>query len=141
MRANTVCERSRPAFGALIIGVLAIVSRSDAQRILFGFGGQAAVPGELVGPAADGPGHRLGQQVSLGQRLGDLRVRGGPANPMADGDVREKFVANASLALSEEDVSALERAILTLDERTDLQAAFAPLGRATAVPDLKPVEP
>ena len=43
--------------------------------------GQAAVLGELVGPAADGPGYRLGQQVALGQRLGDLRVRGGPADP------------------------------------------------------------
>jgi 2-methylcitrate dehydratase PrpD len=89
-----------------------------------------AFPGGVRITTVDG--RRLEAQVPF--------QRGGPANPMADGDVREKFVANASLALSEEDVSALERAILTLDERTDLQAVFAPLGRATAVPDLEPVE-
>jgi 2-methylcitrate dehydratase PrpD len=89
-----------------------------------------AFPGGVRITTVDG--RRLEAQVPF--------QRGGPANPMADGDVREKFVANASLALSEEDVRALESAILTLDQRTGLQAVFAPLGRATAVADLKPVE-
>jgi 2-methylcitrate dehydratase PrpD len=89
----------------------------------------AAFPGGVRITTVDG--RRLEAQVPF--------QRGGQANPMADGDVREKFVANASLALSEEDVIALESAILTLDEGTDLQAALAPLGRAAAIADLNAV--
>jgi 2-methylcitrate dehydratase PrpD len=88
-----------------------------------------AFPGGVRITTVDG--RRLEAQVPF--------QRGGQANPMADGDVREKFVANASLALSEEDVIALESAILTLDEGTDLQAALAPLGRAAAIADLNAV--
>ena len=44
-------------------------------------GGVAAAGGESVGPAADQPGHRLGQGGSFGQRREDLGVGGGAAGP------------------------------------------------------------
>ena len=58
--------------------------------------------------------------------------RGGHANPMADEDVRQKFVDNATLALGEDAVRALEAAIMRLDQQSDLHAAFAPMQRASA---------
>lgn len=56
--------------------------------------------------------------------------RGGPGNPMSEADVREKFTANAGLALAPADVQALEAAILALEEQRDLKAALAPLRQA-----------
>jgi 2-methylcitrate dehydratase PrpD len=61
--------------------------------------------------------------------------QGGPENPLSPAEVREKFRANASLALAEASVEALERAILALEEQEDLTAALAPLRPVTeAVP-------
>jgi 2-methylcitrate dehydratase PrpD len=56
--------------------------------------------------------------------------KGGPENPMSSDEVREKFRANASLALGDDAVDALERAILTFEEQDDLTAALAPLTAA-----------
>jgi 2-methylcitrate dehydratase PrpD len=53
--------------------------------------------------------------------------KGGPENPMSDDEVREKFRANALLALSEEATDALEQAILSFEQQDDLAAALAPL--------------
>ncbi len=55
--------------------------------------------------------------------------RGGPENPMTSAEVREKFRANAALALSETDVDALEHAIMNLDRSEEL-GAFGLLSRA-----------
>jgi 2-methylcitrate dehydratase PrpD len=55
--------------------------------------------------------------------------RGGPDNPMAPAEVREKFRSNAGLALALTDVEALEEAIMTLDGHEDLSALEA-LSRA-----------
>jgi hypothetical protein len=46
---------------------------------------------------------------------------------MSDDEVREKFRANALLALSEEATDALEQAILSFEQQDDLAAALAPL--------------
>jgi 2-methylcitrate dehydratase PrpD len=48
--------------------------------------------------------------------------RGGPENPMSADEVRQKFRANAALALGDSDVEALEEAVMTLERREDLQA-------------------
>jgi 2-methylcitrate dehydratase PrpD len=55
--------------------------------------------------------------------------RGGPENPMTPPEVREKFRANAALALSEGDVGALEETVMTL-ERSDDLSPFGLLSRA-----------
>ena len=44
-------------------------------------GGGPARLGELTGPLADDPGHRLGHDSTLGQRRHDLRVGDGTAGP------------------------------------------------------------
>jgi 2-methylcitrate dehydratase PrpD len=46
--------------------------------------------------------------------------RGGPENPMTDEQVREKFRANASMALAESEVETLEVAIMTLEQHDRL---------------------
>jgi 2-methylcitrate dehydratase PrpD len=46
--------------------------------------------------------------------------RGGPDNPMTAEEIRDKFRANAALALAERDVEALEEAIMTLERRDNL---------------------
>lgn len=53
--------------------------------------------------------------------------KGGPENPMSAGEVRDKFRENASLALPDAGVTALEEAVLSLDEQVDVTAALAPL--------------
>ena len=53
--------------------------------------------------------------------------KGGPENPMSEDEVREKFRANALLALSPADADALESAILDFEHQDDLTAALAPL--------------
>jgi 2-methylcitrate dehydratase PrpD len=53
--------------------------------------------------------------------------KGGPENPMSADEVREKFRANAALALPAEAVDALERAILAFEQQDDLTVALAPL--------------
>jgi 2-methylcitrate dehydratase PrpD len=53
--------------------------------------------------------------------------KGGPENPMSPDEVREKFRANAALALSAEAVEELEQAILSFEQQDDLTAALAPL--------------
>jgi 2-methylcitrate dehydratase PrpD len=55
---------------------------------------------------------------------------GGPGNPMSANDVRAKFRGNAELALSAEDVTALENALLEIEDHADIQAALSPLTRA-----------
>jgi 2-methylcitrate dehydratase PrpD len=47
--------------------------------------------------------------------------RGGPDNPMTPEQVREKFRSNAALALSNDEVDALEEAIMTLERCADLR--------------------
>jgi 2-methylcitrate dehydratase PrpD len=53
--------------------------------------------------------------------------KGGPENPMLADEVREKFRANALLALDPPAVDALEEAILSFEQQDDLTAALAPL--------------
>jgi 2-methylcitrate dehydratase PrpD len=60
--------------------------------------------------------------------------KGGPENPLSADEVREKFRDNASLALPEPAVEALEEALLSLDELDDVTAALAPLTVTEAVP-------
>ena len=59
--------------------------------------------------------------------------RGGPENPMSAEEVREKFRENAALALSDAGVTALEEAVLALEEQADLASALAPLQLREAV--------
>ncbi len=59
--------------------------------------------------------------------------KGAPENPMSDDEVRAKFRENASLALAEPDVVALETAILALEQQGDLAAALAPLAAREVV--------
>ncbi len=56
-----------------------------------------------------------------------LYQRGGPENPLADADVVRKYRTNAALVLPSGAVTALEDAILALDERDDLRAVLSPL--------------
>ncbi len=71
-------------------------------------------------------------------RLRDGRVlaaelphqHGSPESPLTAAEVRDKYRANAALALPEAAMAELEKAMLALDERTDLNAALAPLARA-----------
>ena len=56
--------------------------------------------------------------------------KGGPENPLSPSEVREKFRGNASLALSDASLEALEEAILALEEHDDLRSALAPLAAA-----------
>ncbi len=60
--------------------------------------------------------------------------KGGPENPLSPDEVREKFRDNASLALPDAAVEALEEALLALDELDDVTAALAPLKITEAVP-------
>jgi 2-methylcitrate dehydratase PrpD len=60
--------------------------------------------------------------------------KGGPENPLSPDEVREKFRGNASLALSDTAVEALEEALLSLDELEDVSGALAPLTLTEAVP-------
>jgi 2-methylcitrate dehydratase PrpD len=53
--------------------------------------------------------------------------KGGPENPMSEDEVREKFRANALLALSPDAADALEGAILDFEHQDDLTVALAPL--------------
>jgi 2-methylcitrate dehydratase PrpD len=46
--------------------------------------------------------------------------RGGPENPMTDAQVREKFRANASFALTDADVDALEAHVMALERQDRL---------------------
>src|SRR5262249_28321988 len=56
--------------------------------------------------------------------------RGGPVNPMSAEEIRTKFEENASLALDDGALDALESALLTLEEQDDLTSVFAPLAAA-----------
>jgi 2-methylcitrate dehydratase PrpD len=56
--------------------------------------------------------------------------RGGPENPMSAEEIRTKFEENASLALNDGALDALESAVLTLEEQDDLTGVFAPLAAA-----------
>ncbi len=60
--------------------------------------------------------------------------KGGPENPLSADEVRAKFRANASLALSDRAVETLEDTILALEEHDDITAALAPLTLGAAVP-------
>jgi 2-methylcitrate dehydratase PrpD len=50
---------------------------------------------------------------------------GGPENPMSAGEIRAKFRENASLALDGDDVTALEEAVLTLEEHDGVRGLLA----------------
>jgi 2-methylcitrate dehydratase PrpD len=63
--------------------------------------------------------------------------RGDEHNPMSEADVREKFRANARLALDPESVVAQAEALLQLEQRNDLRRALQALGRARTVGDLR----
>jgi 2-methylcitrate dehydratase PrpD len=52
---------------------------------------------------------------------------GGPENPMSADDVRAKFRENATLALDDGALSALEEAVTTLEEHDDLHGVFSGL--------------
>jgi 2-methylcitrate dehydratase PrpD len=54
--------------------------------------------------------------------------RGAPENPMTADEVRAKFRENASLALADAELEALERAVLSVEERDDVRGVFAGLG-------------
>src|SRR5439155_2551934 len=56
--------------------------------------------------------------------------RGGSVNPMQDEDIREKFRANAGLALGGTAARKLEEELLALDSRSDAGQVLIPLGRA-----------
>ena len=56
--------------------------------------------------------------------------RGGPENPMSAEEVRAKFRGNATLALPDEALEALEAAVLGLEAHADLGAVFSGLGAA-----------
>lgn len=58
--------------------------------------------------------------------------QGGPENPLSDGEVVAKYRGNASLALPDAAVEALERAILELEAQDDLTRALAPLAARRA---------
>jgi 2-methylcitrate dehydratase PrpD len=60
--------------------------------------------------------------------------KGGPENPLSPDEVREKFRDNASLALPDAAIEALEDALLSLDEADDVAAVLAPLALTEAVP-------
>ena len=60
--------------------------------------------------------------------------KGGPENPLSAAEVRAKFRENASLALTDRAVEALEDTILTLEDHDDISAALAPLTLGSAVP-------
>lgn len=60
-----------------------------------------------------------------------LYQRGGPENPMSAEEVRAKFQANARLALGEESVERLERAVLALEGIDDARRVFTALGEDT----------
>jgi 2-methylcitrate dehydratase PrpD len=53
--------------------------------------------------------------------------KGGPENPLTPDEVRGKFRENASLALPDAAVAALEEAVLSLEEQADVAAGLAPL--------------
>jgi len=56
--------------------------------------------------------------------------RGAPENPMSAEEVLAKFRQNASLALGDAAVSALEEAVLSLEEADDVRAVFSDLAVA-----------
>jgi 2-methylcitrate dehydratase PrpD len=53
--------------------------------------------------------------------------QGGPENPLSDDEVVAKYRGNATLALPDSAVDALERGILELDDEDDLGRALAPI--------------
>ncbi len=61
--------------------------------------------------------------------------RGDEHNPMSGADVREKFRANATLALDQESVVAQAEALLHLEQQDDLRSALHALGGARSVGD------
>jgi 2-methylcitrate dehydratase PrpD len=54
---------------------------------------------------------------------------GAPENPMTADEVRAKFRENASLALADTELEALEEGILALESQEDVSAALAPVTR------------
>jgi 2-methylcitrate dehydratase PrpD len=59
--------------------------------------------------------------------------KGAPENPLSPDEVRAKFRENASLALGDSAVEALEDAVLSLESHDDVTAAIAPLVAREAV--------
>jgi 2-methylcitrate dehydratase PrpD len=65
--------------------------------------------------------------------------RGHAKNPLADEEIIGKFRGTAGLGLDAEEVDALERAVLTLEDIADPAAALSPL-RAASHPSTDPTE-
>jgi hypothetical protein len=58
--------------------------------------------------------------------------RGGEENPLTADEVRAKYAGNAALALDAADATALEEAVLGVEELPSLEG-FGVLGRAAAL--------
>lgn len=58
--------------------------------------------------------------------------KGGPENPISSQDVKDKYRGNAALVLDDEQIAALEEAIMTLESQDDITAALRPLTLAVA---------
>jgi 2-methylcitrate dehydratase PrpD len=82
-------------------------------------------------PAAFPGGVRI--RTTDGRTLeADLQYQqGGPENPMSPDEVRAKFRENASLALGDTAIGALEESVLALEEHDDVRDVFSRLGAAT----------
>ena len=56
--------------------------------------------------------------------------KGGPENPLTPDEIRAKFRGNASLALSDGALEALEEAVLSIEEQDDIAEVLAPVAAA-----------
>ncbi len=56
--------------------------------------------------------------------------KGGPENPLTPDEIRAKFRGNASLALSDAALEALEEAVLSIEEQDDIAEVLAPVAAA-----------
>jgi len=81
-------------------------------------------------PAAFPGGARI-TTVDGAELSADLpHQRGSSANPMTEEDIREKFVANARMAMPDDAARALEAELLGLDDGANLDRVLSRLGRA-----------
>jgi 2-methylcitrate dehydratase PrpD len=59
-----------------------------------------------------------------------LHQKGAPENPLSSNEVRQKFRANATMALSPAAAGDLEAAVLAMERASDLRSICGPLSRA-----------
>ena len=100
--------------------------RDVAQRVTYELADFATYPQALPGGARvrTTDGRELEEVVPY--QLGCAQ------NPMSADDVRAKFRGNASRALGDDAVGAIEAAVLGLDDLAGVEGAFAVLGEASA---------